>query len=431
MVPPIPLSSLTTPIILFFIALTVRAVFAFLETSITAMRLFKLKEIATETPGYEKLFHALEKTPQYVLITTLIASSLADVTSAALATYIMETVFAHMHLSSGLGFSLGIGVASIAIIIFGEIIPKNLAKSRGEHYFRSMLWLINLVYYALYPVVIILVKFSDATINAFGGHKAPGTSGEWVSSEREIRFLIDYIHDKGLMDAEKTEMLRSIFDLGSKPVKDVMVPAPDIVSINVDTPIPQLLEEFVKHQYTRLPVYQTTTDNIIGMVHQKDLFAMLLRNEHKTLRDIMRPIMFVPENVKINQVLREFRQEQMHIAIVLNEHGIVTGLVTLEDILEEIVGEISDEHESDTASKITPLPQGGWIVDAAIPLDELSETIGITFETEWSGTLGGFIIEQLHHLPHQGEQLIYKNFTFKVHKATPKRVHLVMITETK
>ncbi len=428
---PMPLSSLTTPAVLFVIALLVRAIFAFLETSITAMRLFKLKEIATEAPGYETLFTALEKTPHYVIITTLIASSLADVTSAALATYIMETIFAHMHLSSGLGFSLGIGIASILIIIFGEIIPKNLAKSRGEHYFRNMLWLINLVYYALYPLVVVLVKFSDATINAFGGHKTPGESGEWVSSEREIRFLIDYIHDKGLMDAEKTEMLRSIFDLGHKPVKDVMVPAPDIESVSIDTPIPQLLEEFSKHQYTRLPVYQTTPDNIIGMVHQKDLFVMLSHREDKTLRDIMRPIMFVPESVKINQLLREFRQEQMHIAIVLNEHGIVTGLITLEDILEEIVGEISDEHESETMSKITLLPQGGWIVDASIPLEELTETIGITFETEWSGTLGGFIIERLHHLPHQGEQLIYKKFTFQVHKATPKRVHQVMIFETK
>lgn len=428
---PLPLSALTTPAIFFFIALLVRAVFAFLETSITAMRLFKLKEMATETQGYEALFHALEKTPQYVLITTLIASSLADVTSAALATYIMETVFAHLHFSSGLGFSLGIGIASIAIIIFGEIIPKNLAKSRGEHYFRSMLWLINLVYYALYPVVIVLVKFSNATINAFGGHKTPGESGEWVSSEREIRFLIDYIHNKGLMDAEKTEMLRSIFDLGHKPVKDVMLPAPDIVSVSVDTPIAQLLEEFAKHQYTRLPVYQTTTDNVIGMVHQKDLFAMLLRKEDKTLQDIMRPIMFVPESVKINQLLREFRQEQMHIAIVLNEHGIVTGLITLEDILEEIVGEISDEHEAAAISKITALPQGGWIVNASIPLEELTEAIGITFETEWSGTLGGFIIERLHHLPHQGEQLTYKNFNFQVHKATPKRVHQVMIFEKK
>ena len=210
-----------------------------------------------------------------------------------------------------------------------------------------------------------------------------------------------------------------------------MVPAPDIESVSIDTPIPQLLEEFSKHQYTRLPVYQTTPDNIIGMVHQKDLFVMLSHREDKTLRDIMRPIMFVPESVKINQLLREFRQEQMHIAIVLNEHGIVTGLITLEDILEEIVGEISDEHESETMSKITLLPQGGWIVDASIPLEELTETIGITFETEWSGTLGGFIIERLHHLPHQGEQLIYKKFTFQVHKATPKRVHQVMIFETK
>jgi Mg2+/Co2+ transporter CorC len=167
------------------------------------------------------------------------------------------------------------------------------------------------------------------------------------------------------------------------------------------------------------------------MVHQKDLFLMLSNQGNKTLKEIMRTIMFVPETVKVNQMLREFRQEQMHIAIVLNEHGIVTGLITLEDILEEIVGEISDEHEAIAVEKITSLPQGGWMVDASIALDELSQTLGITFETEWSGTLGGFIIERLHHLPQQGEQLEYKKYQFQVYKATPKRVHQVVIFEPK
>jgi CBS domain containing-hemolysin-like protein len=140
--------------------------------------------------------------------------------------------------------------------------------------------------------------------------------------------------------------------------------------------------------------------------------------------------MFVPESLKINQLLRQFRRQHMHIAIVLNEHGIVTGLITLEDILEEIVGEIADEHESAT-SKITKLKEGGWLVEATIPLEALEEALRITFTSEDSVTLGGFLSEKLQHLPKKGERLIYENYCFQVHKASNRRVQQVLIFEKK
>jgi len=185
------MDSLQIPILCFFIALTLRAVFSFLETSITALRLFKLKEMAQSTEHYETLFKALEQTPHRVLITILIANSIADVTTAALATHITETFFASLHLSSGLGFSLGIIIASMAIIIFGEIIPKNLAKSRGERLFKSMLWLTNILFYMLYIPVTFLTKFSDFLVFKLMGKKSFESGSEWVSSELEIKFLIE------------------------------------------------------------------------------------------------------------------------------------------------------------------------------------------------------------------------------------------------
>lgn len=425
-----PLSSLTTPFIFFLISLTVRAVFAFLETSITALRLFKVKELAQTTGRYEALFQTLEKNPHRVLVTILIASSFADVTTAALATYIMETIFAHLNFSSGVGFSCGIGVASIAIIVFGEIIPKNLAKGRGERILRSMFWLINVVYYTLYPLVSVLIRFSDFVIYRFGDKEMFETSVEAVASEREIRFLIDYIHDKGLMEPEKTEMLRNIFELGQTPIDKIMVPAPDIVCVNVNTQISDVLQIFSRYHFTRLPVYQDSIDNVIGMIHQKDVFVMLSENEDKPLKELVRPIMFVPESMKVNQLLREFRHQHMHIAIVLNEHGIVTGLITLEDVLEEIVGEISDEHEP-ILEKIIPLQNGGWLIDASIPLEELETFLDITFQTEDSVTLAGFLTERLQHMPKKGERILYKNYYFQIQKASPKRVRQVLVFAAK
>lgn len=420
------LPQLYFPIILFLLSLLVRGTFAFLETTITAMRLFKLKELARETGKYEHIFHALEKNPHRILITILIVSSFSDVMCAALATNIMESIFARMHLSTGLGFSLGVSIAAITIIIFGEIIPKNLARIKGEGLFRSFVWLISLAYYALYPLVTIFIKFSDWFISG----KEKESVSEWVSSEHEIRFLINYIHDKGIMETEKTEMLKNIFDLGRIPVKDIMVPATDIVSVGINTPINTVLELFTEHRFTRLPVYENSADNIVGMVHQKDIFIMLSHKEDKPLKDLVRPILFVPESMKINQLLREFRQQHMHIAIVLNEHGSVIGLITLEDVLEEIVGEISDEHEPST-EKILRLQNGGWLIDASVPLELVGKELQISFETESSNTLGGFLTEKLQHLPKKGERIVYKNLSFLVQKASPKRVLQVLVFQEK
>lgn len=427
---PLLYTTLYIPFILFILSLFACALFSFLETSVTALRLFKLKEIAKSIGKYKSFFHALENEPQRVLITILIASSLANVTSSALITQFMENFFKRLHLSPGLGFSVGIGLATTAILIFGEIIPKNIAKIYGERLFRATLWVNNLTYYVLYPFVTFLIRLSNFVIYKFGNKKILERGVEWVSSEKEIQFLIDHIYERGLMETEKTIMLQNIFELGRTPIKEIMIPATDIISVNINTSIKNTLDIFAKHHFTRLPVFEDKQDNIIGMIHLKDIFLFLAKHEEKTLRDILRPILFVPETLKVNQLLRELRQQHMHITIVLNEYGIITGLITLEDVLEEIVGEISDEHEL-TTQKVIQLKQGGWLVNASTPLEELTEFLGITFETEGSLTLGGFLTEQLQHLPKKGERVLYKNYYFQVQKATPKRVFQVLIFEEK
>jgi CBS domain containing-hemolysin-like protein len=198
-------------------------------------------------------------------------------------------------------------------------------------------------------------------------------------------------------------------------------------AISAQTSIQGTLDIFLKYHYTRLPIYEGNRDNVIGMVHQKDIFELLTKSEQKPLKEIIRPIMFIPESVKVSQLLQEFRAQQMHIAIVLNEHGSVTGLITLEDALEEIVGDISDEHEA-AANHIVVLKQGGWLVNASMPLEELEKYFKTRFETESSVTLGGFLTEQLTHVPKKGERVIYKSLVFQVQKASHKRVRQVLIT---
>jgi len=422
-------SSLLLPTVAFVVSLAFTALFSFLETSITALRLFKLKEIAQKSSlRYKYFFQTLETAPQRVLGTILIANSLANVTSASLITNVMENLFARLHWSSGLGFSIGIGVATAAILIFGEILPKNIAKSHSDRYFKSSLWISNFTFRLFEPVATFLTHISDFILAKVvkPGEMEPA---EWVS-EKEIQFLIDHISQKGLMETEKTEMLHNIFELGHTPIKEIMVPATDIISVDVNTTINQVLEVFAKYHFTRLPVYKDTVDNIIGIVHLKDIFLMMIKHIEKPLNELLRPILFVPETLKVNQLLSELRQQHVHMAIVLNEYGIVTGLITLENVLEEIVGEISDEHEK-AAEKYVALKQGGWLINGSMPLEDVSELVGIEFETESALTLGGFLTEKLQHVPKKGERILYKDYYFQIQEASLKRVLRVLVFKEK
>jgi putative hemolysin len=417
--------SLILESIAFLVALLFCALFSFLETSVTALRLFQLKELASTTDKYQSLFHTLENSPHQILITMLITNNLANVTAAALSTDIAEKIFHHLNLPDSMGFTLGIGVATAALLIFGEVIPKNVATIHGEKVFKSTLWIINLNYYLFYPIVTVLMKLSDLFLMLLGSSPE---STELITSESEIRFLIDYIQEKGLIDPEKTEMLQSIFKLGGKQVKEIMIPAGNVSMLDVASSLQEATKIFSEHQFSRLPVYKDYRENVIGMIHQKDLFAAVFKHEQKTIQEILRPIKFVPETMLINQLLREFRLHGMHIALVLNEFGSITGLVTLEDVLEEIVGEISDEYEQIT-TKIVPLEEGGWLIDATTDLKTVSELLNIRFETDDVVTLGGFLTQKLQHVPQKGDELSYKGYLFHVQKAHTKRVLQILVSK--
>ena len=424
MEPPVE-SLLSHNLILLIISLVFCALFSFIETSLTALRLFKLKELASGTSKYRPLFHVFEHNPNRILISVLIAYNVSNVLAAVFSSEVMAGVTRSLNISETLGFAIGIFVTSTTILLT-DLIPKNIATIHGDRLFKSTLWITNIIYYTLYPLVSLLSKFTDTVTHWIGGSSVKEVA-DAVASEKEIQFLINYINEKGLMERHKTAMLKSIFELGTTPIKDIMVPETSVISINVNSTQKETLDLFSKYQFTRLPVYEDKTDNIIGMLHQKDFFQLLSKNEERPLRDIVRPIMFVPESAKVLRVLKEFKEQRMHIAMVLNEHGGITGLVTLEDVIEEIVGEISDEYES-VADKVTPLKAGGYLIDASIELEELEPTLNIVFETEDALTLGGFLIEQLERVPKTGERLEYKGYHFKIQQASPKKIFQVLVS---
>lgn len=415
--------AITTLFILFLSTLLCAALFAFLETAFTALRLFKLKELEISVAKYKALFASWEKNPQRILITILIANNFAHVLSSVLISHIMQRFF------GSIGLAIGVGIATITILVFGEIIPKSFAKTHHEKLFGSFLWLINILFHLAYPLVTILLKIADVFFLRVGGSHV--LDKQDIVSEKEIEFLIDYSDEKGLMEREKTEMLQNVFSLGHTQVKEIMIPNTDMILLDVNAPIEKAVEMFHQSRYSRLPVYEEKDDNIIGIVHQKDIFEVIYRHQTKHLKELVRPVLYIPETQRTNQLLSEFLKKRVHMAIILDEYGNVVGLVTLEDIFEEIIGnEITDEHEV-VSTNIVPLDRGGWLVNAGISLEDLEDLLLIKFNVEDSVTLGGFLSEMLQHLPRKGERVFYEGYCFQIQQANTRRVFQVLVFENK
>lgn len=410
--------SLFVQIILFFIALMAAALFAFLETAFTALRLFKLKELELSVAKYSSLFSSWEKNPQRILITILIANNFFHVLASVLISNVME------HFLGAFGLVVGVAIATAMILIFGDIIPKSFAKTHHEKLFSSFLWLLNFLHQLFYPFVTVLLRIAEYFFTSLsGGHVLEKQD---VVSEKEIEFLIDYSDRKGLMEAEKTEMLQNVFSLGQTVAREIMIPKTDMVLLDVNAPFGMAIELFFKARYSRVPVYEVSTDNIIGIIYQKDLFDLVYRSESKPLKELVRPVLFVPETQKVNQLLNDFLKKHIHMAIVIDEYGSVAGLATLEDIIEEIVGEIVDEHEK-INTDIVQLERGGWIIDAGTSLEKIEDLLGIKISAENSVTLGGFLAEKLQHLPRKGERVFYEGFYFQIQQASARRVFQVLV----
>ncbi|MFA6535759.1 MAG: hemolysin family protein [Candidatus Babeliales bacterium] len=415
--------SILSLFVLFLVSLFFAALFAFLETAFTALRLFKLKELEVSVAKYKTLFAAWEKNPQRILITILIANNFAHVLTSVLISTIMQRFL------GSFGLAIGVALATAIILIFGEIIPKSFAKTHHEKLFASFLWLINFIFRITYPMVTVLLRISDYVFKTVGGSHI--LEKQDMVSEKEIEFLIDYSDEKGLMEREKTEMLQNVFSLGQTVVKEIMKPKSDIILLDVNASTEEASNVFYKSKYSRIPVYENNYDNIIGIVYQKDFFEMLFQGKKKTLKELVRPVLLVPETQKINQLLSELLKMRMHMAIIVDEYGNIEGLVTLEDIFEEIIGdEITDELETESTD-IVPLERGGWLVNAGIGLEELEDLLKIKFSSENSVTLGGFLAESLQHLPRKGERVVYENYCFQVQQASARRVFQVLIFENK
>jgi magnesium and cobalt exporter, CNNM family len=317
-----------------------------------------------------------------------------------------------------------VAVTSLVAVLFGLFVPRAIAARHAQTVLLVLVWPLELVTGLLRPLVTVLFLLTQAIVKPFGGDPRAGT----LVTEEEIRALVATGQAQGVLEPKEREMISSIFELGEKEVREVMIPRTDIVALDVSTPPDEILEQITRIGHSRIPMYEGSADNIVGVLYVKDLYRRIARgDEQLDIRRYLRPSHFVPESKKADDLLREMQRDKVHLAIVVDEYGGTAGLVTLEDLVEEIVGEIRDEYDVEQ-ELIVPLSESEAVMDARVPFEDVRETFGLEIgPSEDYATLGGFITNQLGRFPRAGESVEAAGARFTVETVEGKRIRRVRI----
>ena len=315
-------------------------------------------------------------------------------------------------------------VLSLLAVLFGLFVPRAIAARHAKGVLLVLVWPLEIVTWITRPLVSILFLLTQIIVKPFGGNPQAGL----LVTEEEIRALVETGQAQGILEPKEREMISSIFELGDKEVREVMIPRTDIVAIDVTMPASEVLEQITQVGHSRLPVYEGSADDIIGVVYVKDLFRRLAHGERDIdLRKLLRAAHFVPESKKADDLLREMQRNKVHLAIVVDEYGGTAGLVTIEDLVEEIVGEIRDEYDVEQ-EMVLPVSESEAVMDARVPFEDVREMFDIDVDrSEDYATLGGFITNQLGRFPRPGESVDAAGVRFTVESIEGKRVRRVRV----
>ena len=383
-------------IIILIILLLLSAFFSSAETALTTVNRIRMRSLAED--GNSRAACVLKVTDDSgkMLSAILIGNNIVNLSASSIATSLALDMW------GGVGAGIATGILTLLILIFGEISPKTIAAINAEKislsYCNIIYWLMKL----LTPVIFILNKLSIAFLFLL---RVDPNAKDKAMTEEELRTIVDVGKETGVIESEEHEMINNVFDFGDAQAKEVMVPRIDMTFANIDCTYDELIEIFKEDKFTRLPVYKDTTDNVIGIINMKDLLLYKDR-EHFSIQDIMREPYFTYEHKNTAELFMEMRKSSISLAIVLDEYGATAGLITLEDLLEEIVGEIRDEYDTDEEDPIVKLSDREYLVLGSTNLEDLCEKLDLDFESDDYDTIGGYLIGLLDHLPEKNEIII-------------------------
>ena len=405
-------------LIIIIILLMLSAFFSSAETALTTSNKIRLRSMAEE--GNKRAKKVLEITDDSgkMLSAILIGNNIVNLSSASLATTLATKIF----WSAGAGIATGI--LTILVLIFGEISPKTFATIYADTISLAYAGVIGGIMKLLTPVIFIINKLALGFLRLL---RVDASSAQNAMTEDELRTIVDVSHEEGVIETEEREMINNVFDFGDAQAKEVMVPRIDMTFADVNSSYYELLEIFREDKFTRLPVYEDSTDNVIGILNMKDLL-LYEDKEHFSIRNIMRKPYYTYEHKNTADLLLEMRKSSINIAIVLDEYGATAGLITLEDLLEEIVGEIRDEYDADEEDPIQKVNDREYMVQGSLSLNALRDMLDLDLDSEDYDSIGGYLIGLLDHLPKAGEAITTpEQIYFRVEDMEKNRIHKIFM----
>ena len=390
-------SSVVIQLIILAVLILLSALFSSAETSLTTSNKLKIQSLADQGSKRARILLKISEDSGKMLSAILIGNNLVNNAATALTTSLIIQLFGN----SAVGIATG--VITLLILIFGEISPKTLATIHSEKMALLYAPLIHFLMKIFTPVIFIVNKLSMGVLFLLRVNPDQKVN---TMTEHELRTIVDVSHEDGVIESEEKEMIYNVFDMGDAKAKDIMVPRVHVTFADINSTYDELIEIFREDKFTRLPIYEETTDNVVGTINMKDLLLYNYNDKKEFhVRDILREAYFTYEYKSISELLVEMRQASINIAIVLDEYGETAGLITLEDLLEEIVGEIHDEYDENEEEFVRQINDREYIIEGSMNLDDLNDSLGLNLSSEDYDSLGGFIIEHLDRLPEQGDEL--------------------------
>ena len=403
--------------IIFIFLLILSAFFSGTETAY-----FHIRKHRKETP--EKVKSILDY-PQRLLVSLLTGNTIVNVAIASLAAYITSNLVDEYTWSASTLILIEVLVVSAVVLIFGEILPKMAAIKKSEKFAVKMYTPLKMMMYVLYPIAQGFNIVTDLIMKVL-----PMKKKKIFDSEEELKMLAELGEEEGTLQEEESDMIQSIFDFTGKTVGEIITPRVDIVSLKSDESIDTAMDTIAERQFSKIPIYKDSIDNIKGILYAKDIIPYLMGSRPNiNLQTLAREPFFIPETKPIDDLMKEFKSRKTSIAIVVDEWGGTEGLVTLEDVVEEVVGEIRDPYDQEE-SDVLKQPDGSFIVDGSITIYDLEEETDIKFPEERDyDTLAGFILDTLTDIPKIGEHVDFQNMVFTVQTVENNRIGKVKINK--
>lgn len=408
-------------LIVVIVLLVLSGFFSSAETALTTVNKFKLRTLADEGSRSAKKVLKVTENAGKLLSTILIGNNIVNISASALTTTLCTSLFGNKYLG------IATGALTFFVLIFGEITPKTLAAKYAVPFSMFFVYPISVLMVILTPVIWLLDLITGGIFKVLRVDPNENTS---QVTESELRTIVNVSHEEGVIEQEERFMISNVVDFGDALSKNIMIPRTDVVFADIHATYDELVKIFMEETYSRIPIYEESKDNVIGILYLKDLFFYSESHDMEDfdLRTILRKPLFVYEYQKTSQIFADMKTSSVTMAVVLDEYGVTSGIITMEDLIEEIVGEIRDEYDQNEDDVIQKIGDNEYNIEASIKLDDLNDAIGTDLHSDNYDSLGGFVIEILDKLPTGGESIDFKNLHFYVEQVNRNRIERIIVT---